>query len=146
MSEGVPRILLVDDTPDNLEALQRALRHESARLLTAGDGEAAWELLDQDPRVDLVLLDLMMPRLDGLSLLRRMKADQRFREVPVVLQTADTSPERIAEGIAAGAFYYLTKPLDLQVLRGIVRSALETREEVLWVRLEGAAGPFRFRR
>ncbi|HJU84363.1 MAG TPA: response regulator [Holophagaceae bacterium] len=136
MSESVPRILLVDDTPDNLEALVRALRSERAELLKAEDGEAAWALVDRDPAVDLVLLDLMMPRLDGLSLLRRLKADARFRQIPVILQTADTAPERIAEGIAAGAFYYLTKPLDLRMLRGIVRSALETRAEVLDVQRE----------
>lgn len=131
MSESAPRILLVDDTPMNLAALSSALRPESDMIQTAEDGEAAWAVLDADPTFDLVLLDLMMPRLDGLGLMRRMKEDPRFRQVPVILQTADAAPERIAEGIRAGAFYYLTKPLNLQVLRSVVRAALESRQEAL---------------
>ena len=131
MSESAPRILLVDDTPLNLEALARAMQAEQAEVFMAEDGEAAWTLLDADPSFDLVLLDLMMPKLDGIGLLRRMKEDGRFRRVPVVLQTADATPERIAEGIGAGAFYYLTKPLNLQVLRGVTRAALEARQDAL---------------
>lgn len=131
MSAAAPRILLVDDTPLNLAALESALRAESDSIQTAEDGEAAWAILDVDPGFDLVLLDLMMPRLDGLGLLRRMKEDLRFRQVPVILQTADAAPERIAEGIRAGAYYYLTKPLNLQVLRSVVRAALEARQEAL---------------
>jgi CheY-like chemotaxis protein len=129
MSESAPRILLVDDTPLNLDALSAALRPESDMIVTAVDGEAAWSVLDADPEFDLVLLDLMMPRLDGLGLLRRMKQDPRFRQVPVILQTADSAPERIAEGIREGAYYYLIKPLNLQILRSVVRAALETRGE-----------------
>ncbi len=136
MSESTPRILLVDDTPANLDALAQALRTERYEILTAEDGEIAWELLDRDPAFDLVLLDLMMPRLDGMALLRRLKEDSRFRQLPVILQTADTDPERIAEGIRAGAFYYLTKPLNLAVLRSVVRAAVESRQEVQKVEKE----------
>lgn len=140
MSGSAPRILLVDDTPLNLEALARAMQAEQAEVFMAEDGEAAWSVLDADPSFDLVLLDLMMPKLDGLGLLRRMKEDGRFKRVPVVLQTADVTPERIAEGIGAGAFYYLTKPLNLQVLRGVVRAALEVRQEALQVEAEMKEG------
>jgi CheY-like chemotaxis protein/anti-sigma regulatory factor (Ser/Thr protein kinase) len=140
MSESAPRILLVDDTPVNLSALASALRPESDAILTAEDGEAAWEVLDADPSFDVVLLDVMMPRLDGMGLLKRMKDDPRFRNVPVILQTADSAPERIAEGIRAGAFYYLTKPLNLQVLRSVVRAALESRQEFLRTAGEMAQG------
>jgi CheY-like chemotaxis protein/anti-sigma regulatory factor (Ser/Thr protein kinase) len=140
MSESAPRILLVDDTPVNLSALASALRPESDAILTAEDGEAAWEVLDADPSFDVVLLDVMMPRLDGMGLLKRMKEDPRFRNVPVILQTADSAPERIAEGIRAGAFYYLTKPLNLQVLRSVVRAALESRQEFLRTAGEMAQG------
>lgn len=140
MSGSAPRILLVDDTPLNLEALARAVQAERAEVFMAEDGEAAWTVLDGDPGFDLVLLDLMMPKLDGLGLLRRMKEDGRFKRVPVVLQTADVTPERIAEGIGAGAFYYLTKPLNLQVLRGVVRAALEVRQEALQVEAEMKEG------
>ena len=140
MSESAARILLVDDTPDNLEVLARALQTDRREIRTAEDGLAAWEILDADPAFDLVLLDLMMPRLDGMGLLLRLKGDDRFRQLPVILQTADAAPERIAEGIAAGAFYYLTKPLNLHVLRTVVRGALETRAEVLKVQQEQESG------
>lgn len=140
MSGSAPRILLVDDTPLNLEALARALQVEGAELFMATDGEEAWSQMDADPSFDLVLLDQMMPRLDGLGLLRRMKEDGRFKRVPVILQTADGAPERIAEGIAAGAFYYLTKPLNLHILRGVVRAALETREDALRMEADLKAG------
>jgi DNA-binding response OmpR family regulator len=140
MGESVPRILLVDDTPMNLEALARALQIERAEVFAAVDGEEAWAQMDADPAFDLVLLDQMMPRLDGMGLLRRMKEDGRFKRVPVILQTADATPERIAEGIAGGAFYYLTKPLNLQILRGVVRAALESRQDALQMEADLKAG------
>lgn len=140
MSASEPRILLVDDTPLNLEALARALQSEGTQIFLATDGEEAWTQMDADPSFDLVLLDLMMPRLDGMGLLKRMKEDGRFKRVPVILQTADATPERIAEGIAAGAFYYLTKPLNLQLLRGVARAALEAREDALKMEADLKAG------
>jgi len=140
MSAAVPRILLVDDTPLNLEALADALRADKYELQKAEDGEEAWEVLNQDPHFKVVLLDLMMPRLDGMGLLARLKGDDRFRHLPVILQTADASPERIAEGIQAGAFYYLTKPLNRRVLRSIVRAAVETRLSIDAIQKEVAAG------
>ncbi len=140
MRESDPKVLLVDDAPVNLQVLADSLRAEGYELHMAEDGESAWELLDRDPAFDLVLLDLMMPRLDGMDLLRRLKGDRRFRFLQVILQTADTAPERIAEGIQAGAFYYLTKPLNLKVLRSVVRAALESRAEVLDVERKLEAG------
>ena len=140
MSAAVPRILLVDDTPLNLEALADALRADKYELQKAADGEEAWEVLNKDPHFKVVLLDLMMPRLDGMGLLARLKGDDRFRHLPVILQTADASPERIAEGIQAGAFYYLTKPLNRRVLRSIVRAAVETRLSIDAIQQEVAAG------
>lgn len=135
-----PRILLVDDTEINLEALEDCLRAERYEMHRAQDGEEAWEILDRDPDFNVVLLDLMMPRLDGMGLLRRMKADHRFRNLPVVLQTADNSPESIAEGIQAGAFYYLTKPLNRKILRSVVRAALDHLDDIHRVVRELEAG------
>lgn len=140
MSAPVPRILLVDDTPLNLEAMSDALRADHYEFEKAGDGEEAWDVLNKDPHFKVVLLDLMMPRLDGMGLLARLKGDSRFRHLPVILQTADSSPERIAEGIQAGAFYYLTKPLNRRVLRSIVRAAVETRLSIDAIQQEVAAG------
>jgi DNA-binding response OmpR family regulator len=87
---------------------------------------AAWELLDGAPnRFDLVLLDKQMPRLDGISLLKRLKADPRFKDLPVIMLTSDDRQEDIIEGLAAGAHYYLTKPSTEDVLKAVINSALD---------------------
>jgi len=72
-----------------------------------------------------MLLDHMMPVLDGLTVLGRVKADPRFRSMPVIMQTAAASPEKIAQGLELGAHYYLTKPYEGTALRAVLRTALE---------------------
>jgi DNA-binding response OmpR family regulator len=95
----------------------------------AADGEEAWTILDtRANRYSAVLLDRMMPRLDGMGLLERMKMDQRFADLPVIFQTAIDHPLDIAAGIKAGAFYYLVKPVDEHVLFAIVQSAVSAYE------------------
>jgi DNA-binding response OmpR family regulator len=119
-------VLVVDDEELNLEILLEYFDGESDFTLeTAADGEIAWDLL-QDPTksYDLILLDRMMPRLDGIGLLRRIKADTRLAIIPVVLQTAAGSAEQIREGMEAGAYYYLTKPYRRDALLAITHAAL----------------------
>ena len=69
----------------------------------------------------------MMPELDGMELLRRMKREARFADIPVIMQTAASSPDQVREGLEAGAYYYLTKPYEPEALISIVRAALEDR-------------------
>ena len=119
-------VLVVDDEELNLEILLEYFDGEPGFTLeTAADGEIAWDLL-QDPTksFDLILLDRMMPRLDGVGLLRRIKADSRFAAIPVVLQTAAGSADQIREGMEAGAYYYLTKPYRRDALLAITHAAL----------------------
>jgi DNA-binding response OmpR family regulator len=119
-------VLVVDDEELNLEILLEYFDGEPGFTLeTASDGEIAWDLL-QDPEksFDLILLDRMMPRLDGIGLLRRIKADSRFASIPVVLQTAAGSADQIREGMEAGAYYYLTKPYRRDALLAITHAAL----------------------
>ena len=119
-------VLVVDDEELNLEILLEYFDGEPGFTLeTAADGEIAWELL-QDPTksFDLILLDRMMPRLDGIGLLRRIKSDTRFAAIPVVLQTSAGSAEQIREGMEAGAYYYLTKPYRRDALLAITHAAL----------------------
>ena len=123
-------VLLVDDEELNLEILVEYFDGEEAFLLKKADsGEAAWQLL-QDPENDfkLILLDRMMPGLDGIGLLRRMKGDPRLSSIPVIMQTAANSPEQIREGLEAGAYYYLTKPYRRDSLLAIVHAALSDAE------------------
>ncbi|MFN0162110.1 MAG: response regulator [Burkholderiales bacterium] len=122
------RLLLVDDEPLNLEILAEHL--DDARYVTvqACNGAEAWQMLDADPAgFDLVLLDRMMPVMNGMELLAKVRADVRFAAMPVVMQTAAAAVDQVAEGLRHGAHYYLTKPFEREVLLAIVESALEQR-------------------
>jgi CheY-like chemotaxis protein len=119
-------VLLVDDEHLNLEILTEYFEGEEPFVLqTADSGEAAWELL-QNPEHDfkLILLDRMMPGLDGIGLLKRIKVEPRLAGIPVIMQTAANSPGQIREGLEAGAYYYLTKPYRRDSLLAIVHAAL----------------------
>jgi DNA-binding response OmpR family regulator len=123
------RILAVDDEPLNLAIIEEYLCEEANYILdTAQDGECAWTALESaSPTYDLVILDRMMPVLDGMALLKRMKADPRFADVPVIMQTAAAAPDQVREGLAAGAYYYLTKPYEPETLCAVVRAAIGDR-------------------
>jgi len=120
------RILVVDDEPFNLDIVAEYLDGMNFDLVMVESGEAAWvELRQPGSAFDLVLLDRMMPGMDGIMLLKKLKADERLGSIPVIMQTAATSPEQVREGLAAGAFYYLTKPFEGEALQTIIRSALD---------------------
>ncbi|HEX5803243.1 MAG TPA: response regulator [Azospira sp.] len=123
------RILTVDDEPLNLAIIEEYLSDEpDYRLDTASNGEQAWQALEAAlAPYDLVILDRIMPVLDGLELLRRMKADPRFADIPVIMQTAASAPDQVREGLAAGAYYYLTKPYEPETLSAVVRAAIGDR-------------------
>jgi CheY-like chemotaxis protein/anti-sigma regulatory factor (Ser/Thr protein kinase) len=118
------RLLVVDDEPFNLEIITEYFEGSGLEIDTAEDGEIAWSRLDSGRRYAAVLLDRMMPVLDGMGLLLRMKSDGRFREIPVIMQTAAGNPDQVREGLAAGAYYYLVKPYERDSLLTIVRGAL----------------------
>lgn len=122
---GNPRLLVVDDEPFNLEIIGEYFDGFGYLLENAMDGEEAWSLLNGPNSYDLIILDRMMPVLDGIGLLKRLRGDPRFTSIPVVMQTAAGAPEQVREGLAAGASYYLTKPYQADSLTTIVRSALE---------------------
>lgn len=120
-------ILAVDDEPFNLIMIEEFLADDH-EVVTAGDGLAAWQMLDREPeRFDLVILDRIMPGMDGMETLRRIRNDARFRLMPVIMQTAACAPGEVAEGLAAGAWYYLAKPYQGGALISIVESALHDR-------------------
>ncbi len=122
----VPLILAVDDTPQNLDLIARRLRSQGYDVATAGDGEEALtRVAELEP--DLILLDIMMPRLDGIETVRRLKADAAHRHIPVILVTAKTDPRDVVEGLDAGGDDYLTKPIDHAALLARVRSMLRIK-------------------
>ena len=124
------RVLIVDDSRLDRELLRRHLEQDGYSVEVCEDGESAWETLSRETgRFDVVLLDRSMPRLGGLELLARMKEHSRLKTVPVILQTAMASRESFLEGIRAGAFYYLTKPYDREMLLTVVATAAHDRHE-----------------
>ena len=91
---------------------------------TAVDGKSALQFLYDNPEsVDIILLDRMMPEMDGLEVCEVLKSDPELRKIPVIMQTSADKPEEISEGIEAGVFYYLTKPLNAQTLLSVVEAA-----------------------
>lgn len=120
--------MVVDDEQLNLLIVEEFLAEEAVDLHPFTDPLEAWARLQSNPNdYSLVVLDRMMPGLDGLEFLRRMKADPRFTDIPVVMQTAAAEPDQVREGLEAGAYYYLTKPYEPDALISIVRAALEDR-------------------
>jgi len=134
------RILVVDDEPVNLEIIHDFLEGLDYALELVGSGDAAWQLLDAGQcKCEVAILDRMMPGMNGIELLRRIKADPRFRDIPVIMQTAAAAQEQVREGIEAGAFYYLAKPYEPETLLAIVRAALADNEERDFARLHSVA-------
>lgn len=118
-------VLVVEDELPMQEVLQMILSDEGYTCLTANDGVEAQEIVQSKPdAVSAVILDWMMPRMNGIELLRWMKDQPQIEHIPVVMLTAMDDPSRIREGIDAGAFYYLTKPFQRALLRSIVRAAV----------------------
>ncbi len=121
------QLLVVDDELFNLMMIEELLAG-SHSLVTARDGLEAWRRLDSSPaQFDAVILDRRMPGMDGMETLRRIRQDARFQLTPVIMQTAACTPGEVAEGLAAGAWYYLAKPYDGVALVNIVKSALADR-------------------
>jgi CheY-like chemotaxis protein len=131
MSTEQPRVLVVEDNALDRALLQAHLNPLPADLAFAGDGVEALEMLDRDAAsFDVILLDRTMPRMNGLELLARLKADPRCRTIPVILQTGCVGREEMLEGINAGAYYYLTKPYNADVLRMVIRTAASDSTEI----------------
>lgn len=122
----MPTILAVDDTPHNLTVLGELLSHDYT-VRAANSGAAALRLAALQPQPDLILLDLMMPAMDGFEVMRRLRADTQTRDIPVICVTALNATEDEERGLAAGAVDYLTKPLRPSVLLARVHAHVELK-------------------
>lgn len=121
-----PRILIVDDNPVNLDIFQTRLAIHGYELLTATDGEEAL-VTAREHRPDLILLDVMMPKVDGIEVCRRLKADPSLPFMPIIMVTAKADSKDIVVGLEAGADEYLTKPVDQAALVARVKSMLRIK-------------------
>jgi DNA-binding NtrC family response regulator len=121
-----PRILIVDDEPINLDIFQTRLSVHGYEILTATDGEEALAIAKaQQP--DLILLDILMPKMDGIDVCRHLKADTSLPFMPIVMVTAKADSKDVVAGLEAGADEYLTKPVDQAALAARVKSMLRIK-------------------
>lgn len=125
MSKIRPTVLVVDDDEFNLELITEYLRETEISTVTVDNGEMALNMLKKFPeRFSSVLLDRMMPGIDGMEVLSRIKSDPVLSKLPVIMQTAKEGRQSMLEGLQAGSYYYLTKPYDRHTLLAIIRTAV----------------------
>ncbi len=145
-TDGKPTILIVDDTPTNIQLLAEVLRADH-QVKVAGGGKIALEVIAQQGPPDLILLDVMMPDMNGIEVLRRLRESEQTRDIPVILISADATEETHLTGLSDGADDYLVKPVQPLILRARVRNlllrkqtekALRASEERWHFALEGA--------
>jgi diguanylate cyclase (GGDEF)-like protein len=124
--EPPARILIVDDHEDNVELLRARLESWGYRTDAVTDGEQALAAVEANPP-DLILLDVMMPKVDGIEVARRVKANEALPFIPIIMQTALDSTESKVEGLGAGADDYITKPIEFAELGARVKSMLRIK-------------------
>ncbi|BAY08204.1 hybrid sensor histidine kinase/response regulator [Calothrix sp. NIES-2098] len=123
-----PSILVIDDEPDNFDVVETLLDGENYRLCYAPSGQQALDRL-KSFQPDVILLDIMMPDLDGMEVCRRIKADPQWQVVPIIVVTALTSKEDLAKCLATGADDFISKPISGVELRARVNSMLRIKQQ-----------------
>ena len=124
-SHPIINTLAVDDDRSMRMMLQTQLEDLGHNVITANDGKSAWEVLnDNQQKIDIVVIDREMPGMNGLEVVSLMKNDPHLKNIPVIMQTGSDKAEQIREGIDAGVYYYLTKPIDEDVLSSVISAAV----------------------
>ncbi|WP_446810491.1 response regulator [Methylomonas sp. 2BW1-5-20] len=130
-------ILIVDDSPENLAVLSELLQ-PLYRVLVATSGQRALEMVAKQPHPDLILLDVMMPGMDGYQVFERLRADPVTRPIPVIFVTAMDSMESELHGLDVGAVDYITKPILPPIILARIRTQLELKQARDWLRDENS--------
>jgi DNA-binding response OmpR family regulator len=120
------RVLVVEDDPDIRDLVRYRLERAGFEVTVAADGETGLRLAQEEPP-DLAILDIMLPKLDGYEITRRLRSDERTRALPVIMLTARAQDDDLARGFAVGADDYLRKPFSPQELRSRVAAVLARR-------------------
>lgn len=121
--ESASTVLVVDDEPINIQLLQKKLEWEGVRVLTADNGQLCLDICQQE-KPDLILLDVMMPGMDGFEVCQKLRENEETKAIPVIFVTAHNSKKGKLEGLEAGAVDYITKPIDLEETIARVRTQL----------------------
>src|SRR4030042_5626379 len=122
-----PKILIVDDEPFNVDYIEQELEDSDYDIISAGDGQEALDKVHSEAP-DLVLLDIMMPIMDGFEVLSRLKANTETREIPVIVISASNDLKSVVRGIKLGAEDYLPKPFEPTLLTARISSSLEKKQ------------------
>ena len=125
-SSDKQKVLIVDDTPENIQVLMETLKEDYA-IVAAINGEKALKMADAEPAPDIILLDVMMPDMDGFEVCTKLKADEKTRDIPVIFITALTDAEDEAKGLTLGAVDYLNKPFNPDLVKARIRNHLELK-------------------
>jgi sigma-B regulation protein RsbU (phosphoserine phosphatase) len=120
-------VLVVDDTPANIKVLMETLK-EDYRIVAAVNGERALQLAASDSNPDIILLDVMMPEMDGYEVCAKLKADAKTRDIPVIFVTAMSDTQDETKGLELGAVDYITKPISPPVVSARVKNQLELKQ------------------
>ena len=107
-----PRVLLVEDTPDVRKLIKFILEDTGMQVTALGDGQSASEMIDNWPAPDLVVMDRMLPFISGDDLIKRIRSDETWAEVPVIVVSAKARGDQVAESLMEGADDYVTKPFN----------------------------------
>ncbi len=118
------KVMAVDDDDINLEILIKNLKDSGYDTIAFKDGATAWTHMNDNPQsVDIVLLDKMMPKMNGMDVLSKMKEHSMLKNIPVIIQTGDVGVEEFRKGMEKGAYYYLCKPFDPSIMVAMVNAA-----------------------
>lgn len=120
----MPKILVVDDEPDVVRLVEFRLQREGFEILTSGDGRSALDLLEKE-KPDLIILDIMMPLMDGMEVLREIRAQRGTSRIPVIMLTAKTASVTVDEARQLWVSDYVMKPFDPEKLVTKVKKALK---------------------
>ena len=126
LSEQEAKILIVDDEKDIRKLVGIYLKKQGYKTLEAENGQMAIDIMKEHSDIDLVIMDIMMPVMDGITLCRQLKEDVRTSHIPVILLTAKDSLQDKEEGYEVGADSYLTKPFSASLLRSRINNLLES--------------------
>jgi putative two-component system response regulator len=124
MNENRPTVLVVDDAPSNIEVLRNILCNEY-KVKVAINGEGALKIAQKAPQPDIILLDVIMPEMDGYEVCRRLKADHTTSAIPVLFVTGTADDDEVMKGLTLGADGFIMKPLEADTVLDVVKKKIK---------------------